>query len=226
MGIKNNYDHICIITSALGSPLGVVPLQTRFEQTIHSIETVRNKIPNCCIILSDVSVHPCSAEKEVLRGLVDVFLDYSQSPDLINFSNSGLKSHGDLLTVRMTMDFITQYIDLTNINRIFKLSGRHNITEEFDIRDYDNTEGKYVFKKPVKSWISPDLLLYEARLFSLHKTNLDDYISKWQNMINSCDGRFDLEHTYYKWLDQNDVIEVDNIWVEGYVAADGHYQKD
>lgn len=224
--IKNNYEHICIVTSAIGSPLGIVPLDDRYKQTLHSIDTIRNKIPNCCIVLNDVSLNECNDYREHVKSLVDVFLDSNGNQAIVDYSRQGLKSHADLLLVRYSLQFVIDYLDLTTINRIFKLSARHSITEEFDIKDYEGTEGKYVFKNPVQSWISPDMKLYEARLFSFHKSLIPDYVSKFPNMFNSCDGRFDLEHTYYKWLDQKDVICFDNIWVEGIVAPDAHYQKD
>lgn len=224
--IKNNYEHICIVTSAIGSTLGIVPLEDRFKQTLHSIDTIRNKIPNCCIVLNDVSVQSVPDYINEVKPLVDVFLDSSNHQYIKDFSIKGLKSHADLLLVRESLEFIINFIDLTTINRIFKLSGRHSITEEFDIKEYEGTEGKYVFKKPVQSWISPDMKIYESRLFSFHKSLIPDYVEKFPNMFNSCDGQFDLEHTYYKWLNPNDVVCFDNIWVEGIVAPDAHYQKD
>jgi hypothetical protein len=219
--------HICIITSALSPAVGVIPLEDRFIQTIHSIRTVRNKIPNCTIILNDISVYPCDEWKHEIRELVDIFIDSSTNSTILELSRRGYKSHGELLLFCSALEYIKENIDLTEYGRIFKLSGRHNITEEFNINDYDDsTIGKYVFKNSVQSWISPELRIYETRLWSMHKLNLDDYLSKFQQIFGSCDGRYDIEHAYYKFLDKNDVVKFDNIWVEGKVALHGRYQKD
>ena len=219
--------HICIITSALSPAVGVIPLEDRFIQTIHSIHTVRDRIPNCTIILNDISVYPCDEYKKEIRKLVDIFIDSSNNSTIMELSRRGYKSHGELLLFCSTLEYIKQNIDLTDYVRIFKLSGRHNITEEFNIGEYDvSTIGKYVFKNSVQSWISPELRIYETRLWSMHKLNLDDYLSKFQQIFESCDGRYDIEHAYYKFLDKSDVVEFDNIWVEGKVALHGRYQKD
>jgi len=219
--------HICIITSALSPAVGVIPLDDRFIQTIHSIRTVRDKIPNCTIILNDISVYPCDEWKKEIGELVDIFIDSSGNSTIMELSRRGYKSHGELLLFRSSLDYIKQNIDLSDYGRIFKLSGRHNITEEFNIREYDDsTIGKYVFKNSVQSWISPELRIYETRLWSMHKLNLEDYLNKFGRIFESCDGRYDIEHAYYKFLDKNDVVEFDNIWVEGKVALHGRYQKD
>jgi len=219
--------HICIITSALAPVVGAIPLDDRYTQTIYSIETVRNKIPNCKIILNDISVLPCEKYKKHISQLVDVFIDSYNDRNIFELSKRGYKSHGELLLYRNTIEYIKQNIDLSEYDRIFKLSGRHNITREFNIEDYDDsTVGKYVFKKSVQSWISPELRIYETRLWSMHKTNMEDYISKFEDVFRSCDGYYDIEHGYYKFLNKNDVVEFDNIWVEGEVGLHGKYQKD
>ena len=219
--------NICIITSALHPRVGVIPIEDRFHQTIHSIETVRNKIPNCTIILNDVSVFESTNHKNEIAKLVDIFIDSSSDEDIMRFSYAGYKSHAELLLFRLSLIYVVENIDLTDYNRIFKLSGRHNITEEFNFDEYDEkTIGKFVFKKSVQSWIQQDWRLYETRLWSMHKSNIAFYLNNFQKFFESCDGRFDIEHTYYRHLDKNDVIEFDNIWVEGLVGADGHYQKD
>jgi len=221
--------HICIITSALAPEHGrwAIDNKNRYTQTIHSIKTVRDKIPNALIILNDVSIVRCDDYKKHIASLVDVFIDSSTVQAIVQLSKMGYKSHGELLLFRNTLEYIRQNVDLTDYERIFKLSGRHNITEEFNIEDYDEkTIGKYVFKNSVQSWISPELRIYETRLWSMHKTNMDDYISKFESVFDSCDGRYDIEHGYHKFLDKNDVVEFENIWVEGYVGLHGKYQKD
>lgn len=222
-----NMNNICIITSALHPRIGVIPFKDRYIQTIHSIKTVRNKIPNCTIVLNDISIFDAGQEKQEISKLVDVFIDSYNDKTIYNLSNLGYKSHAELVLYKSSLDYIVKNIDLSNYNRIFKLSGRHNITDEFDFSEYDEkTVGKYVFKKSVQSWISPELRIYETRLWSMHVNNIDDYLSKFKSFFDSCDGKFDIEHAYYKYLNKNDVIEFDNIWVEGLVALHGRYQKD
>lgn len=221
-----NFEYIAIITSALHSSIGIFNLQERFAQTIISIDTIRKKIPNCFLIVSDISVNECKKEKDYISSVVDLFLDFSKDSLVSEVSKIGLKSHGEVLLFANTLNYINNNTNISNVKRIFKLSGRHNLTEEFDISAYSNIKNKYVFKKRVKSWINPDWYLYETRLWSMDKSNLDDYLSRVPNFYNSLDGEFDIEHAYYKFIDRQNVVEFDNICVEGRIAPNGKYQKD
>lgn len=219
--------NICIITSALNPRVGVIPPENRYLQTINSIKTVRDKIPNCTIVLNDVSVFNAIGYKREIAKLVDVFIDSYNDRKIYDLSNLGYKSHAELLLYKKALEYISKNIDLSDYNRIFKLSGRHNISEEFNFNEYDEkTVGKYVFKKSVQSWILPELRIYETRLWSMHVNNIDDYLSKFKDFFESCDGKYDIEHAYYKYLNKDDVVEFENIWVEGIVALHGRYQKD
>ena len=219
------YEHACIISSSIGSHLGHVAIEDRFNQTLHSIQTVRDKIKNCCVILVDNSLLQVDDYKQAVKEKVDFFIDVCEDPFIAQYNKAGLKSHCCLMLFRIGLDILLNNVEMKNINRVFKLSGRHNITDEFDISEHTDAIGKCVFKKPVNSWISPELKLYESRFFSLHKSNIDFYIEKFQNMFNDCDGTFDIEHSYYRYL-KPITHEIDNIWVEGVVAGSGLYQKD
>ena len=218
--------NITIITSALAPLTGIFSPEERTEQTKVSIKSVREKIPGI-IVLVDVSLFPIENLRKEIASLVDIFLDASNDPNVTHLSRTGMQSRSEMLLFNGALDYVKKNFNLNEFNRIFKLSGRCNITEEFKIEDYnEQTKDKYVFKKSVQSWISSEMRLYETRLWSMSTSKLDDYLSRFPNFFNALDGRFDLEHTYYKYLDKNDVVEFDNIWVEGRIAPNGRYQKD
>ena len=219
--------NIVVITSCLAPTIGVFTPEERTEHTKVSILSAREQLPGCKIILTDVSLFPIRELRKQIYDLVDIFLDGNGDESIVNYSKNGHKSRGELLLFKSTLDFISDNIDLKDCERIFKLSGRHNITKEFTLDEYGpSTKDKYVFKKAVKSWIDPEWRLYETRLWSLTPANIDNYNQQFPFFFNSCDGRFDIEHAYYKYLNKNDVVEFDNIWVEGRIAPNGRYQKD
>lgn len=221
--------YIVVVTSSLHPGVGVIPLQDRLDQTLRGLEIIREKIPNCFIIVSDVSIEPCDDAKRLVAQKADMIIDFSGNPQSIELSKAGLRSHSELIMIKATLEWIKQALDVSNVKRIFKNSARHTITEEFNIADYDNPEmvGKYVFKDSVNSWIKPgEWRLYEGRLWSMDATQIDHYLSEWDNMYNDCDGTVDIEHVYYRYLKPENTIEVPMVWVEGYVALNGRYQKD
>ena len=222
-------EYIVCIPSALSPSIGVVPLEDRLEQTLIGIETIRAKFPNVFIIMADCSVRPADEQRAVVVPKVDIFMDHSNNDINRQLSEAGLKSHSELIMFNSMFNWIKDNQQhFPNLKRIFKVGGRMKVSDEFDIKDYegDNVKDKYVFKEPLNSWISPELMLYENRLWSLDISLLDDYLSKIQDMYNSFDGRFDIEHTYYKHLDLDKVVLFDNVWVEGIKSLNGTFLKD
>lgn len=137
-----------------------------------------------------------------------------------------MKSHGELLLFKHALHFILEKYDFSLINRIFKIGGRVKLSNNFNFAQYDNTDNKYVFKTPVQSWMSSELKLYETRIYSFHKNNIQDYLDKWEIVFNSCQGGFQVEHAYWKYLDQNQIIHFDNMFAECVVAATGQLAED
>ena len=222
-------EYIVCMPSALATPLGKVPLEDRLEQTLVGIDSIRAKFPNVFIIMADCSILPADEQREIVSKKIDLFMDHSNVEINRQLSQAGLKSHSELLMFNSMFNWIRENkAQFPNLKRIFKVGGRMKVSDEFDIKDYegDNVKNKYVFKKPLNSWISPELMLYENRLWSLDISLLDNYLSKSQAMYDSFDGRFDIEHTYYKHLDTADVELFDDVWVEGIVAYFGTFAKE
>jgi len=232
MEIKMNLseiEYIVCIPSALSPSIGAVSLEDRLEQTLVGIESIRAKFPNVFIIMADCSVRPADEQREIVSKKVDLYMDHSNVDINRQLSEAGLKSHSELIMFNSMYNWIKEnQSQFPNLKRIFKVGGRMKVSDEFDIKDYegDNVKNKYVFKYPVNSWISPELMLYENRLWSLDISLLDHYLSKNQDMYNSFDGRFDIEHTYYKHLDLDKVELFDNVWVEGIKSFNGTFLKD
>lgn len=225
----SDVEYIVCIPSALAPNTGAVSLEDRLEQTLVGIESIRAKFPNVYIILADCSVLPADEQRRIVSAKVDLYIDHSNVDINRQLSEAGLKSHSELIMFSSMFNWIERnQTHFPNLKRIFKVGGRMKVSDEFDIKDYegDNVKDKYVFKKPLNSWISPELMLYENRLWSLDISLLDDYLSKIQDMYNSFDGRFDIEHTYYKHLDPAKVELFDDVWVEGIMALYGTFVKD
>lgn len=215
-----------IIPSSIGTLHGSLSIHERYIQTIIGIKSIKEKIPNVVVVLSDSSIINIDDYKNELGNFVDHYLDFSSNQDNIFYSQHCMKSHGELLLFKNALSFILDNYEFNSINRIFKIGGRVKLSEEFNFSQYDNTENKYVFKTPQQSWINPEIKLYETRIYSFHRNNITDYINKWSTIFNSCEGAFQVEHSYWKHLNQNDIIHFDDMQAECIVAATGQLAKD
>ena len=194
-----------IITSALRPMIGVFSDEERYKQTIKTIQSIRSKCPNAYIVFADASVRPVGAmEFFVISKMVNFFMrmDEKYNEDVIELSKGGFKSHAETsllyhILVQMKRDVNLQKA-LYSTNRIFKISGRLELDEDFDLRQYDELFGKYVFRKRISTWMNPpkvsDLLV--TRLYSFCPSLIDDYIGVLQRnfqMLNDVDT----EHAHF-----------------------------
>jgi len=133
--------------------------EQRFEQTLKTIECVREKVPTSYIILFECSHQTLAEEhKNILRDKCDLFLDFSNEPvlqqiysnlekrpELITYGKSLLETRGLL----NTLYYIKTHNLFPDSQRVFKLTGRYLLNEYFDINDYKSKflEERYVIKK-------------------------------------------------------------------------------
>jgi hypothetical protein len=223
-----------IITSALRPTIGVFSDKERYKQTVKTIQSIRSKCPNAYIIFADASVRPVDAmEFFVISKMVNFFMkmDEKYNEDVIQLSKGGLKSHAETallyhILVMMKRDPNLQKA-LYSTNRIFKISGRLELDMDFDLKQYDELFGKYVFSKGIPTWMYPPKVsdLFVTRLYSFCPSLIDDYIGVLQRnfqMLNDVDT----EHAHFANIDPKYLVEFDKVHCKGQVASTGEWHYD
>lgn len=216
--------NIFIITSTLNPKVGVIDNETRYNQSLKTVETLRQKDPNAKIFMFDSSPNLVEDFKiKEFRSRVDYFVTLSNHSHAIELGNAGNKSAGECYIMIVALDIIKN-LNFKNINRIFKITGRSELTDDFDIEYYSNDDlrGKFVFKTPVISWMSPSLKLVDTRLWSFSYDMIDDVDIMIREAYEKCmTGTLDLEHVYYNLLDKEKLIEKDVLGLTCQVSNDG-----
>jgi hypothetical protein len=217
--------NLFIVTSSLKPNMGTFSDSDRFAQTIASLKSIRKRFPAGFIVFSDVSVRPVSdLEKETLARLCDAYIDMSQQPDVRGFSQHNMKSHAENALLFYTLITLRQNNMLKDVKRIFKFSARSELEVTFDIKEYDNLFGKYVFKKAIPTWMnnSPDKL-FITRMFSFCTSLLDNYfdvISKNMPLLD----KIDTEHAHWLNTPKEHLVEFDKIHCWGWLAGNGRIE--
>jgi len=220
-----------LITSALNPSYGVFSLSDRVEQTKGTIKSIRDKVPEADIFLVDVSVNVLPDEiREEMKSMVHHYMDLSHHQGMVDLSLSQAKSQSEALMTLLFLDTIQRHDDIfKKYDRIFKITGRLQLDDDFDLTKYENLHGKYVFKKRVESWMQPPYgnatHLYDTRLHSWcssltesHKENLIRMFEYLQYV--------DLEHAMFAVIPQDLVVEFDRVHCKGQVASTGEWRFD
>ena len=230
-----------LITSAVNAKFSTYSPSERLEQTLKTIESVKQRIPNAVICLTDCSIPGIDdTVKNKLTDLVDNFLDFSKDP-MVNWINQNVqhqdtvKNLTELVVVSKFFRAAKQQAWFANCDRIFKVSGRYWLTDNFDITRYQKTDakGKYVVSKKMLSQfpysVTNQSLQYMLRVYSLDSSLLDDFIERlavmtehMQQRVND-GGYIDIEHLFCKFLPKKNVLEISRTGVAGNIAPNGQF---
>jgi len=220
--------NLFIITSAINSRQSAIDIETRYVDTFQTIESIRKKDPNAIIVLFDSSPDKLSDDRiKAITDKVDYFLLLSDNPQVKHLGSIFQKSSAESVSLRLTVEYVKS-LNLP-ITRIFKVTGRGYLSDDFDISYYENPElkGKYVFKNRIVSWMSPDVRLLSTRCWSFSYELLPEVLVLLEKTAIGCleTGR-DLEHVIYEHIDKSELVEKPIIGYNCRISLNGNLECD
>jgi hypothetical protein len=237
-----------IVSSAIHTKYGTFTEEQRLNQTIETFKSIQEHDSTAKILLNDAGAEKSITKKEAellnpyLCGILSYFED-EQVQQIYNAIDNAdiVKNYTEMLTTAKTLNFILQQQPqiIQNINRIFKISGRYKLNDNFDINKFSGEDiaDKYIFSSRKLSQFPPQLtggLTYQfmSRLWSwpTNKTTLVLYrynlmLEYFQAMIDK-HLYVDIEHLLLKFFDGPNIVEYPSIGIEGAIAPNGNAVKD
>lgn len=135
-----------IVTGTINSIHGSLSPEERFEQTLDTLKSVRDKDPSAKILYVDNSLQPLSKDiVEKILPLVDVFEQMPHNVFSLIANIHRWKSPGEANLLHHALMLIRKHNMVGK--RIFKLAGRYKLSDSFDISTYNDTKfaNKYAF---------------------------------------------------------------------------------
>ena len=223
-------DGVFFINHALSvNQLSVFDDRQRFLQTIETVNSIDKYCLNNVKYIFDSS--PNVPKDEYLKKLNDMgvnVLYVGQQPAIKNYSNAGARSLAECIAFGIFLDWFKE--NKVESKRIYKLSGRYQINENFVLNDESHKDA-FVFATALDSWMPKSQQesagvdkLYRLRFWHMDSNCLDIFHSKMKLIFNDCSNfGIDVEHSYYKNLHMHKVVEVEKIGVSGHIAPTGEY---
>ena len=234
-----------LITSAINTKFGVYSSDQRFEQTLNTISSVRSKIPDCKIFLLEMAAIPLSTDqRNSLSDVVDHVVEFCDDQNVIGLFNSTdnwdvVKNVTEVMCFSNALKTLSQMTEhFTDVQRIFKLSGRYVLTEQFDIQFYEKYKNQSMMVLGASRASQFNIATtnverqYMSRLWSWPVQLTDEVIDAYDSSLNYmydrlADGGYvDIEHCLYKFLDSEKIIDLQSIGVAGNIAPNGHPVQD
>ena len=214
--------NVFVVTSTINTNIGAINSNIRYLQTLDTIKSIRKKVLNSFIILVDNSSFPFThQQEEKLSQDVDKFLFIGDRKPCIQFNKIGLRSVGECYMLLTSIDIIKKL--QLDIDRIFKLTARYKLSDQFNIDEYINMKGKYCFR----SLQEIENFSYHTRLWSFCYSiinDCEDMLRKSMMTINQ--DSINIEEAIFKNIDPNAVINKQVIHCEGALALTGEYIRE
>ena len=220
------YENIVIITSKIyisNNPFSYVQSRSiylhnqRFNQTIDTINSLRNKIPNVLILLCDNSNFSLF-EYNLLKQLLDVFINPIDDELLNYFTNTCLyKSHGEIAQTYKLLDYIYKYIPPENIHNVFKITGRYTLNDSFSYNRFNNSNTLFKLNTQVT-----DRKYFFTCFYKINKNDFSFYYGiikqLYENIQNKMHENIDLEVLLPSYL-YNIITNINTLGIQQNIAV-------
>lgn len=230
-----------IVTSAINSKFGVYSGEQRLAQTIDTIKSIKDRVDDPLIVLLELAgTPPTEQQKQTLMDNCDHLIDFSSDPAVQSLYTSDnwdvVKNVTEVMCFGRALNMLHNDINLfKGVDRIFKMSGRYVLTDDFKIDFYDQySTQSFVVIGPTCTSQFPKQVTecdgqYMARLWSWPTTLTPEVVGVYDNSLNfmyerlSKGGYADIEHVLYKFLDPAKLLQIPKLGVRGNIAPNGAF---
>jgi hypothetical protein len=216
---------ITSVTHTTSAPLvyskvrSIYTTEQRYQQTLHTIESIKARCPHADIILLEAS----KCDDIYLQGYINaidkgVVLDLRENKDIV--VNHPNKSYSEAMILSIGAQYIRDNYP-ANV-RIFKISGRYYLNDKFN---YESFSFGWTVKKPWTRVLSPSTISIwtSTCLYSVGKIN--EYI----DFLEHCKSFYkqhsytmvDIETLLATYLIGKPTVYLDEVGVSGLVAVNG-----
>ena len=212
--------------------------EQRFEQTLETLKSVREKVPNAYLCVFECSQFPIEEQyREKLIQDTDLFVEYYDEPGMkIIYENLIKKPEAftfgkSLLETRGLINILHQMKGeniFSDAQRVFKLTGRYKLNDDFKIKDYESRflENHYVIKTyeylqkemdnvyaylyGAKGMMVTGLWSFDRILFNDTLSALEQSFDYMERMLQYTSGT-DIEHALYRFLNHKNILRILNL---------------
>lgn len=234
------------ITSAIQTPYSYVNPDVRFQQTLGTVSSIDQYCPDSRSVLIEVGPKVLTSQQhsqlvQCCFAVLDLTNDHTVK--LIHHcggeeSYGWVKTPGEIYALICALGY-QRFV--TDHDRVFKISGRYQLTQKFDIRDHQ-LPGRLVVaqSKPAVQYVDPQgnhhprisQYQYPTRLYSFCGSMVSIMQQKYQIMFEQVIefyGRMqfvDVEHMMYSRCRDLDPIELGCVGISGQQSPDGEWIQE
>jgi hypothetical protein len=227
-----------ILSSAINSKFGKFTPAERLQQTLDSIASVKQRWPSADICVVEMTGVPIPEEQiQIINAQTDYFFDCTREQEVIDIYNSTdnwdiVKNTTEVMCFTNVLTKLLETGAIAEYDRVFKMSGRYLLTENFDPAYYESVTDRIVMLERKHSQFPPEVtggkqFQYMSRLWSwpadVTEQVVDAYNDGFVAMAERYaeGGYFDIEHMLFAYLPQDLVTEIPRVGLRGLLGPNG-----
>jgi len=232
-----------ILTSAINTRFGAYKPDVRLQQTLDSIASIKARCPEAKVCVVEMAGVPLEEDQaRQLQAQANYFFDFSRDEAVKSIYESTenwdwVKNTTEVMCFANVLTELQLQGITKEFDRIFKMSGRYCLTDDFPTVDYDTVADRIVILERKGSQFRPEVtggkqFQYMSRLWSWPADQtqavVDSYNEGFSAMavrINE-GGYFDIEHMLFAYLPAELVKEIPRVGLRGLLGPNGAAIED
>lgn len=249
--VKDTIRYTFLVTSAINSKFGIFDPEKRLTDTLKTVESIKKQAPLCPIIILEMCGDPLKDDqKEKILKEVTGMVEFGHDPEVqeiykIN-SQDIVKNLTEMLCCHKFFDYANTNQIFRDQRRVFKVSGRYELTDNFNLSRYNekNLDNSFCFSTKRSSQFTPEItgidanknFQYMSRLWSFPANKIAFVANAYRNMgmhmVNRLNqrGYIDIEHLLYQHffcnIEEKTITEFEIVGIKGAIAPNGMIVED
>ena len=229
-------DGLFLVSSAIHTNHGIYNDEQRLEQTIDTLKSIKQRCDVDIVLLDGGLKAPTEDEQKLLGEYTKGIISFSDAPSMKDIlvipSQDIVKNMAEIVMFGSTFQDIQNSGDYKKYKRIFKMSGRYVLNDNFNYQTHIDAKDKIIIRGPYTSQFTSAqtggvIFQYMSRLWSFDSELLPDIAETYGRMFGDMNrvltqgGYIDIEHLLFTHLDPSRIQKIAKIGVEGNIAPNG-----
>jgi hypothetical protein len=229
-------DGLFLVSSAIHTNHGIYNDEQRLEQTIDTLKSIKQRCDVDIVLLDGGLKAPTEDEQKLLGEYTKGIISFSDAPSMKDIlvipSQDIVKNMAEIVMFGSTFQDIGVAGEYKKYKRIFKMSGRYVLNDNFNYQTHIDAKDKIIIRGPYTSQFTSAqtggvIFQYMSRLWSFDSELLPDIAEAYGRMFGDMNrvltqgGYIDIEHLLFTHLDPSRIQKIAKIGVEGNIAPNG-----
>ena len=233
---QKTLDGLFLVSSAIHTNHGIYTDEQRLEQTIDTLKSIKQRCDVDIVLLDGGLKAPTEDEQKLLGEYTKGIISFSDAPSMKDIlvipSQDIVKNMAEIVMFGSTFQDIGVAGEYKKYKRIFKMSGRYVLNDNFNYQTHIDAKDKIIIRGPYTSQFTSAqtggvIFQYMSRLWSFDSELLPDIAEVYGRMFGDMNrvltqgGYIDIEHLLFTHLDPSRIQKIAKIGVEGNIAPNG-----